>query len=191
MEQTIKKIAKHELLNMLSNFRKEVAFTGTIFSTIQYQVDESGSIVKDKQKQLQKRVTTQITIGASYEKRVNRDLVKQDEEANFTAQAMSGKEYINNEGVIAKDTKTGLKHYLVYTIEHHITPLEVIYYHKGNEIEKDKAIAMGLFMPSYFTPKKTAGRGNVQDSTDFITNSLNIDNIISITLNKTKYLIEN
>ena len=186
----IKKVTRVELLNLLSEFRKNIAFTGCAFGNICYKVDESGSIVINKEKQLQKEVIVQVTIGASYKKRINRDLIKQEEEANFTAQHMSGKEYINEEGVLAKDTKTGLKRYLVATVENHIVP-DTTYFHKGIEIEKEKAIEMGLFMPSYFSPKKTSGRGEMREETNFHTINPNIDAIIFLILNKVAYVIEN
>lgn len=185
----IKKVTRTEFLNLMSEFRKNIAFTGCAFGNICYKVDESGSTVINKEKQLQKEVIVQITIGASYEKRINRDLIKQEEEANFTAQSMSGKEYINDERVLAKDTKTGLKRYLIATVENHIKP-DTTYFHKGIEIEKQKAIEMGLFLPSYFTPKKTAGRGNQQESTNFHTINPNVDAIQFLILNKVAYVIE-
>ena len=189
--EKVVKTTRENLLNLLSEFRKNVAFTGVAFGHCTYYVDESGSKQVAGKKVLQKLVRTNVTIGTSYEKRVNRDLVKQEEEANFTAQSMSGKVYINDEGVIATDVKTGLKHYLICTVENKTKPV-VHYFHEGKRIvfaDTEQKKASGLFMPSYFEPKKTSGRGNVQEATDFHTISPNIDNIISLTLNKTKYLI--
>jgi hypothetical protein len=116
-------------------------------------------------------------------------LIKQGEEDNFTAQAMSGKEYINDEGIIAIDTKTRTKNYLVATVENKTTP-NTIFFHEGKRISKDKAIELNLFMPSYFAEKTTSGRGNMSEAKDFHTISPNVTNIISITLNRTKYIVE-
>lgn len=186
----IVKLTKTELLALLGEFKKNISATGVAFGNIVYFVDEGGSKTVNKQKVLQKLVRVNLTIGSNYENRINRDLVKQGEEANFTAQAMSGKEYINNEGVIAKDTKTGLKRYLVATVENKTKP-DTIYFHEGKRIAKEKAIELGLFMPSYFAEKPTSGRGNMSEEKDFHTINPNFDAIISLTLNKTKYIVVN
>ena len=187
------KITRLNLLNLLIDFRKNVAYTGVAFGNIVYFVDESGAKTVQGKKVLQKRTRVKITIGAPYEARINRDLIKQGEEANFTAQAMTGKEYVNDEGVIAKDTKTGLKRYLVATVENKTIP-DTIYFHENKRIsfeDTEAKKASGFFMPSYFEPKKTSGRGNMSKEKDFHTITPNFDNIISITLNKVKYIVEN
>lgn len=184
------KTSKQNLISLLSEFKKNIAFTGVSFGNVVYFVPESGSKTVKGEKVLQKLVRVNITIGASYEKRINRDLIKQEEEANFTAQSMSGKEYINNEGVLATDTKTGTKKYLIATVENK-TKADTIYFYEGKRIAKEKAIEMGLFMPSYFSEKKTSGRNNMSIENDFHTISPNVDNIISLTLNKVKYIVEN
>lgn len=179
-----------KLLAELSEFRKNISATGVAFGSIVYFVDESGSKTVDKKKVLQKLVRLTLTLGASYEKRINRDLVKQGEEDNFTAQSMSGKEYINDEGIIAIDTKTRSKFYLIATVENHTIP-DTIYFHEGKRISKEKAIELNLFMPSYFTPKTTSGRGNMSEEKDFHTISPKLENIISLKLNGVKRIIEN
>lgn len=179
-----------KLLAELSEFRKNISATGVAFGSIVYFVDESGSKTVDKKKVLQKLVRLTLTLGASYEKRINRDLTKQGEEDNFTAQSMSGKEYINDEGIIAIDTKTRTKHYLIATVENHTIP-DTIYFHEGKRISKEKAIELNLFMPSYFTPKTTSGRGNMSEEKDFHTISPKLENIISLKLNGVKRIIEN
>lgn len=185
----IVKTSKANLLALLSEFRKNITNTNVAFGNIVYFVDESGSKTVNKKKVLQKFVRVNVTIGANYEGRINRDLVKQGEEANFTAQSMSGKVYINDEGVIAMDTKTQEKRYLIATVENRTKP-DTVYFHEGKRIAKEKAVEMGLFMPSYFAEKTTSGRGNMSEEKDFHTISPNFDNIISLTLNKTKYVVE-
>lgn len=181
-----KKISRQDLVNMFLNFKKEVAFTGVAFAKIVYHTDESGSIVVNKQKQLQKRTSTQITLGSNYEARINRDLTKQGEEANFTAQSMTGKTHINE--LVVEADKTGAK-MLCCVVEHHVKP-STIFFHHGEAITKKKAIDKGLFQPSYFAEKKTAGRGNMSEEKDFHYFTLGFDKIIQIVINKTKYLIE-
>lgn len=186
--EKIEYVTKQALINLLANFKKEISATGVAFGNIVYHVDESGSRTKQGKKLLQKLVRTNVTIGANYEGRVNRDLVRQEEEANFTAQAMSGKRYVNDEGVLATDEKTGTKNYLVAVVEHNTSP-KVVYFHEGKRITKAKAVRRDMFADSYFAPKKTSGRGNMSEEKDFHIINPNIDNIISITLNKRKIIV--
>jgi len=187
--EKIVRLTNGQLLALLSEFRKNISATGVAFGNIVYFVDEGGSKTINKQKALQKFVRTNITLGANYEKRINRDLIKQGEVANFTAQAKSGMHYINEEGVICVDDKTGLKHYVVASVENQTTP-ETIYFHEGKRISKAQAIEKELFMPSYFTPKETSGRGNMSEEKDFHTINPNLSNVISLTLNKVKYIVQ-
>jgi hypothetical protein len=183
------KITRQGLVNLLMDFRKNVTQTGVAFGNVVYHVDESGSRQMDGQKALQKITRVNITIGSNYEGRVNRDLTKQGEEANFTAQPMSGKEYVNEQGVLATDSKTKTKNYLVAIVENSAIP-KTIYFHKGKRIEKAEAIEKDLFAPSYFKDEKTAGRGNVSEEKNFHVINPSVDNILSITLNKVKYIVE-
>ena len=184
----IEYLTRIELRNKLSNFRKEISNSGVAFGNVVYFVDESGSRLVKGKKVLQKFVRTNVTIGADYTARVNRDLTRQGEEANFEAQHMSGKKYINDERVLATDIKTETKTYLVAVVEHQTKP-DTVYFHEGKHITKDKAIELNLFMPSYFEPKKTSGRGNMSEEKDFHVINPNLDNIRSLTLNKVKYVV--
>ena len=183
------KITKANLLNLLYDFKKNISATGVAFGNVVYFVDESGAKTVDKKKVLQKLVRVNLTLGANYESRINRDLLKQGEEDNFTAQSMSGKVYVNNEGIVAMDVKSGIKRYLIATVENHTKP-DTFYFHEGKRISREKAIENNLFMPSYFAPKTTSGRGNMSEAKDFHTISPNVENIISLTLNKVKFIIE-
>ncbi|HUT86360.1 MAG TPA: hypothetical protein VMW66_05970 [Elusimicrobiales bacterium] len=189
VEKIIKQ-SRAKLLAEIKEFRKNISATGVAFGSIVYFVDESGAKVKGGKKVLQKLVRVSITLGAKYDNRINKDLVKNGEEGNFTAQSMSGKEYVNEERILATDTKTGTKFYLVAVVENHAKP-DTIYFHEGKRITKDKAIELGLFMPSYFAPKTTMGRGNMSEAKDFHIINPNVDNIISLKLNKVKRIIEN
>ncbi len=181
------RLTTEELKNIFAREDKETFLNGVQFANIVYQCDESGSITRNKQKQLQKLVRTQITIGSSYEARVNRDLVKQGEDANFTAQSMSGQTRINK--YVSQSDKSG-KFNLVAIVEHHVTP-KTIYFHDGMRIDKSKAIELGLFMPSHFAEGKTSGRGNMQTETDFSYFTLGFERILSIRMQGVKYLVEN
>lgn len=187
--EKIEYVTKQALINLLTNFKKEISATGVAFGNVVYHVDESGSRVKKGKKMLQKLVRTNVTIGANYEGRVNRDLVRQEEEANFTAQAMSGKRYVNDEGVLAMDEKTGTKNYLVAVVEHNTKP-KAVYFHEGKRITKAKAVRRDMFMDSYFEPKKTSGRGNMSEEKDFHFFTLGVEKIIEVVLGGIKYIIE-
>jgi hypothetical protein len=184
-----KRISRQGLLNLLTEFRKNFSATGTAFGNVVYFVDESKSVQKEGKKQLQKLTCTPITIGASYEKRVNKILAANGEETNFTAQSMSGKEYVNDERVIATDTKTKTKFYLVADIETRFKPI-THYFHKGKKITIEEAKAQNLFTAA-FGKEQSYGRGYVapSEAPARIINP-NIDNIVSITLNKRKYIVE-
>ena len=185
----VERITRAELLNKLINFKKEISATGSAFGNVVYLVDESKSIQINKVKQLQKMVCTPITLGASYEKRVNKALENQGEEMNFTAQSMSGKEYVNDNRVIATDTKTGTKFYLVADIEKRFETITHYFYNR-KLISINRAKELGLFTESFGKPQ-SYGRGSVTEGTApaKIINP-NINAIISLTLNKVKFIIE-
>jgi len=186
--EKIEKISKEKLLNLLLNFEKEICFSGCSFAFVNYFTDESGSRTVNKEKVLQKSVTTQITVGSSYEKRINRDLVKQGEDDNFTAQQMSGKEHISS--LIVQATKNPDNKMLCCVVEHHIKP-ETKYFYKGNEISFEDAKAQDLFSPSFFTPKDTSGRGLMSVERDFHFFTLGLDKIRFLKVGGIKYIIEN
>lgn len=184
-----KRIKRLDLLNLLMEFRKNITNTGVAFGNVVYHTDESGSRTKGGKKQLQKFTRVNVTIGSNYEARINRDLTKQGEEANFTAQSKSGMQYMNDEGVILMDVKTGLKRYLAAIVEHN-TKAVTVYFHEGNRITYEKAVELDLFAPSHFVEEKTAGRGNMSEEKNFHVINPSFDKIISLTLNKKKYVIE-
>ena len=181
------RITSEELKNIFANDDKGSFLKGAQFANVVYFVNESGSIVRQGKKQLQKLTRTQITIGSNYEARINRDLEKQGEDANFTAQGMSGQTKINQ--YVSQADKTGLFK-LNAVVENHVIPTTV-YFHEDMRISKADAIAQGLFAPSYFAEKKTAGRGNMSEEKDFKFITLGFENIISLRMGGVKYLIEN
>ncbi len=185
---TFKKIKRLDLLNLLMEFRKNITNTGVAFGNVVYHTDESGSRTKSGKKLLQKMTRVNITLGSNYENRINRDLAKQGEETNFTAQSKSGMEYVNDEGIILMDVKTGTKRYLAAIVEHKTDP-KTVFFHEGKRIDFDKAVELDLFAPSYFAEDKTAGRGNMSEEKNFHVINPSFDKIISLTLNKQKYVI--
>ena len=181
------RVTSEEMKNIFAKEDKETFLKGVLFANVVYFVNESGSIVRQGKKQLQKLVKTQITIGSDYEARINRDLAKQGEDANFTAQGMSGQTRINK--YVSQSDKSG-KFNLVAIVEHHVTP-KTHYFHDDMLISKDKATELGLFMPSYFADKKTSGRGNMSEERDFNYITIGFENIKSVRMGGVKYLIEN
>lgn len=183
-----KYITREELVNMFMNPKTHIAFTGVAFANITYGVNESGSITVNKQKALQKISRQLVTLGSDYEARINRDLAKREEETNFTALGITGRTHINS--MLVKADKTEELQLRMITEHRNLRKGVVIYFHEGQRISKAKAIEKNLFMPSYFTPKSTSGRGNMSEETDFNFVTLGVKNILSLTMNKTRYIIE-
>lgn len=185
--EKIEKITRIRLFQMLFNFEKEVAFTGCSFASIHYKTDESESRTVNKKKLLQKATTTQITLGSNYEARINRDLARREEEANFTAQGLTGKFHISK--LLCQAEKDENKKYLCCVVEHTVTP-KTTYFHEDKEISYELAVEKGLFMPSHFTEKKTAGRGNMSEEKDFHFFTLGLEKIQWIKLNGIRFVVE-
>jgi hypothetical protein len=178
-----KTISRAELRAMLFKFQ------GVTFSHLVAFTDEYGSRVVKGARQLQKLTFRNITIGSDYTKRVNRRLEKQDEIADFVSEAMSGKHFVEGSNVLAAADKNVAKEYLVCDQELK-AKTRITYFHQGKKISKEQAIAQNLFAPSFFTEKKTAGRGQVDADNNFFRLTIGLDNIIAITLNKVHYIIE-
>ena len=187
MTDKVVKITTKQAEDMFLNEEKTALFKGTQFAGIVYFVNESGSRMINKNKALQKLVRTAITVGSNYESRVNRDLEKRGEEGNFTAQGMSGQTRLNK--YVSQSDKSGKKN-LISIVEHRNVP-QTIYFHEGKKISFEKAKELDLFMPSYFEPKKTSGRGNMSEEKDFNYFTVGFDNILSIKIKGVKYIIEN
>ncbi len=178
-----KTITRNELKEVLAKTK------GVTFAHIVAFTEEYGSRVVKGQRQLQKLTFRNITIGAPYENRVNRRLEKQGEDATFESQEMSGKQFVEGSKVLAFATKNPSKTYLVCDQEKN-AETRIIYFHNGKKIAKDKAIEQGLFAPSYFAEKKTAGRGQVAEENNFFRLTIGVENIIAIKMNKVEYIIE-
>lgn len=181
MKKTIK---PQELVEILRGY------TGVVFASVTYLVDESKSRTVNGSKVLQKMVSTRITLNSIYERKVNRILEKkQGEMPTFTAEEMKGKYQVFPDcKCILKSEKTG--ELLLYgAIEHNARP-HVTYFHNGKIITKEEAIKKDLFMPSAFAPKKTMGRGAVEEENDFALISPRLSSILSITLNGVRYRID-
>jgi len=183
-------ITQAQLEAMFLNYKKEVAFTGVTFANVIYKGDVSGSRTINKVKALQKVTEVQITLGSSYEAKVQRLEVKQGaESSDFEANKMSGKSYTNGyeNPVVHSDKRPDFK-MLVMIVEHK-TKRKSTYFHNGEVITIDQATELDLLTPSFFAEKTTAGRGLVSEENDFDFNTLGFDKIMQITLNKTDYMI--
>lgn len=186
-------ITRNELIDKFLDIKKEVAKTGVTFASITYKTDESQSRTKAGKKLLQKLVQTRITIGADYEKKVNRILEKkQGEEGDFQAQSMKGKHYVNGKSnpvvCASADPENRDKFMLVMMIENSTIPT-VNYFHEGEPITKEEAIAKDLFAPAYFNDRTTAGRGEVDPENDFKIVTLGFNKIIQIKLGGVQYIV--
>lgn len=172
-----KTISRAELLTILSK-NKGVTFAHVVAFT-----DEHGSRTAGGRKVLQKLTFRNITIGSSYEGRVERRI-----DGEFESQEMTGKAFVEGTNCVAYALKNESKKYLVCDQELK-AKVHTQYFHNGQPIKKADAIAQDLFAPSYFAPKKTAGRGQVSEDKNFFRLTIGLDNIIAITLRGQKYRI--
>jgi len=197
-QQTKKKkmdkfITRNELIEKFLNFKKDVATTGVTFASITYKTDESQSRQVAGKKLLQKVVQTTMTLGADYEKKVNRiKEKKQGEEGDFTAQAMKGKHYVNgyeNPVVcVSSDADNRDKFMLVMITENRTKP-SVQLFHNELPISREDAIAKNFFAPAYFNEKPTAGRGEVDPENDFKFTTLGFNKILQIKFGGVQYVV--
>lgn len=170
-------ISRAELVEMLKKNK------GVTFAHVVMFGNESGSRVIGGVKALQKLTFRNVTIGSSYESRVER---RTGEE--FESQEMKGKNFVEGTNCLAYATKDESKLYLVCDQELK-AKVFTQYYHQGKPIKKADAIAQNLFAPSYFSEKKTAGRGTVSEEKNFFRLTMGIENIVAITLRGQKYRI--
>lgn len=166
------------------------AIKGTTFINLTYKTDESGSRTIAGKKALQKEVTLNVTLNADYQKKVNRILEnKQDTVGDFEANEMKGKKLSFDDcRCIVESEKTGNK--MLYCFREHNAKSETTYFHNDCVISFEKAKEKDLFSPSFFTEKKTAGRGEVAEENDFSVFTVGIDKIKRITIKGDEYLIK-
>jgi hypothetical protein len=175
--KSTKTISRNELRTMLTKH------TGVTFAHVVAFTDEHGSRTAGGRKVLQKLTFRNITIGSSYEARVERRI-----EGEFESQEMNGKAFVEGTNCLAYATKNESKLYLVCDQELK-AKVHTHYYHNGQPIKKADAIANNLFAPSYFAPKQTAGRGQVSEDKNFFRLTIGLENVIAITYKGTKYRI--
>jgi len=175
--KSTKTISRNELTAILSK-NKGVTFAHVVAFT-----DEHGSRTASCRKMLQKLTFRNITIGSSYEARVERRI-----EGEFESQEINGKAFVEGTNCIAYATKNPSKQYLVCDQELK-AKVHTQFFHNGQPIKKADAIAQNLFAPSYFAPKSTAGRGQVAEDKNFFRLTIGLDNVIAITLRGQKYRI--
>lgn len=185
-------ITRSQALDKFENFEKITA-SGVTFGSITYLVDVSESKVVNKANLLKKLVVINITFGASYTDKVNRILKAQGDDANFVAKAMTGKEYyIEGNNVLARDTATKSKRYLVFDIENHTNvSAKQLYIADGMiPVTKEEVWNEKYLTPSGLNPTtKTAGRGLVEEKKNFFFRTLGFQNIISFKVGKVVYRI--
>jgi hypothetical protein len=177
-----KAITRVQALEMFEDFKKITA-SGVTFSNITYLVDVNESKTVNKQKLLKKLVQVNITLGASYADKVNRILKAQGDDADFVAKAMTGKEYyIDGNNVLARDTATLKKRYLVLDVENHTNvSARQLYIADGMKpVTKEEVWNEQYLTTSGLNPTTyTAGRGAVSEEKNFFFRTLGFQNIIS------------
>lgn len=169
------KITQSELIEKL----KEI--TGTVFTNITYETDESKSKTIKGKKAVQKKVSVNATIGAKYEAKVNRILDKQGEETNFKAQELKGRTH-ETAALLYSEKSQG--YLLNAMVENHSGNTKTTrYYVDGKEKTLDELKELNLLTPSFFAEKQvTSGRGSIDENNDFFIIQPKISNIKQIKL---------
>lgn len=160
-------------------------FTASSFISMTYFVDDSRSRTVNGQKQVQKLVRVKTaSINHNYENKVKNLTGCED----FKAEEMKGKERVST--TLIRSLKTG-----ELMLDAKILKTEAVeplgYYHNGKEITEAEAIALDLWAPAYYNPapKKTAGRGLVDEADDFRMITPYLSRILMIKFNGTEYTL--
>jgi hypothetical protein len=146
--------------------------TRSTIVSMTYKVDESKSRTVKGQKQLQKEVSLTAYLNHDYTNKV----VKLTGNTDFVADPMKGKKKIA--GPIIANEKTDER--MLYATVLKSNPRKTTYFHQGEPITKEDAIAKDLFAPSFFENTDTKGRGRVSEHEDFALISPYLKNIIRL-----------
>lgn len=163
----------------LSGIVKDV--TRSTIISLTYHVDESGSRTVKGKKQLQKTVSLSAFLNHDYQNKV----IKLTGNTEFVADPMKGKTKLSN--TVLENVK-GER--MLYATVLKSAKKVTTYFHNGEEITKDEAIAKDLFAPSYFAEHTTKGRGEVNEEDDFALISPKFTNIKELKLNGEHYTVE-
>jgi len=188
-------ITRERLVDMFRNFKKEVSFSGVTFLKVVYANDVAGSRTINKKKALTKITEAIITVGASYEKKINKiaEVKQQMGDVDFKAQKMLGKfyKYGVDVPVVASEKKPDFEMLVMMIEQHQRKNRSSVYFYNGKPISIADANEKNLLQPSFFKAKPTAGRGVVNEENDFDINTLGFDKIVSIKVNNTVFKVEN
>ena len=169
-------ITKEELTLKIATASKELKTR----ISIQYFGDESKSKVKNKKKVLQKRNFVVVGLNGEYKK-----MIEARTKEEFIPRTMLGKIKVMNN--IYKSEKTGKLLVKLYSYKSDFSETE--YFHNSEKISFEKAKELNLFQPSFFTKKKTVGRGTVSKDKDFSIFTLGIDKIEGVKIGGVIYKI--
>lgn len=161
------------------------AITKSTVCNITYTVDESQSKTVSKVKQLQKQVTiSHVYLNHKYTNKVN----KLNGTTDFVAKSLEdyGKFRISSTLIGAIKSGNIMIDGKVLNKE---SVKSVKYFHLGNPITKDEAIAKGLFTPAYFKVKETKGRGTVSVENDFAIINTSLKKIDQIKIESETYKV--
>lgn len=175
--KNVQTVTANELATILKGITKSTV------CNITYTVDESQSKTVAKKKQLQKQVTiTHVYLNHKYANKVN----NLNKTTDFVAKSLEDYGKFRISSTLIGAIKSGN-----VMIDGKVLNSESIksiqYFHLGNKITKDEAIAKGLFTPAYFKPKATKGRGTVSVENDFGIINTSLSKIDSITIAKQVY----
>lgn len=172
----------------VENFKNLVIdFTRSCGVSLTYFVDDSRSRTIKGNKQVQKLV--EISNNAYFNHNYEKKIINLTGRIDFKAEPLKGKTRITSTILQSNKTSEFMLDIKVLRTEK-ITLLG--YFYNGKEITEAEAISMDLWTDSYYnpTPKKTAGRGLVDEEDDFNMITPYISRILKIKFNGTEYLIQ-
>lgn len=161
------------LLNFLDGLGK-----GSQVINLTYSTAESKSRTKKGKKVLNKVVCRNAYLNHDYSKKVN-DRVG----GGFVAEKASGRKGTERKFITESDKVAGKLYLTLHTHKNDFVKTDYFLAENGESIDlstKELKLASGLFMPSYFEPKTTAGRGRVAENDDFNHFATCLDNILQV-----------
>ena len=177
MDNVTKKVTVTEFVDAVKGITRSTRIS------ICYRVDESGSRTVKGSKVLQKEVCLKAFLNHDYTNKV----VKKTGDEEFVSYEMKGKSPLDGSKTILISDKT--KAPMLYASALKSCKRYTTYFHNGVEISKADAIEQNLFSPSYFTPKKTKGRGTVCEAEDFGLVSPYVERLLWANIEGEKYEI--
>lgn len=161
----------------LATFITNEGIKATKFSAI-YFTDEQKSRTKNKVKQVNKLVKTEMRLAESYQNKIENRIEK-----DYKPDSPKGLEYVSPfffRGIKAQDLRLN-------AYSSGIIPTTK-YYHNGSVKTIEELKGLDLLSPSFFTKKETVGKGQVTDEQDFFVTRLRLNRVIMFTYKKKTFI---